>query len=123
MPEKKQKLQPKQKQHEQPGKEYKMTPKPDAEVKHQRGTGKLAGRVAIITGGDSGIGRATAVAFAKEGAGLAIVYLNEHKDAQETQRLIEKEGGECLLLPGDVGDERFCQQVIEKTLERFGKLT
>ena len=77
MPEKKEKLQPKQKQSDQPGKEYKMTPKPQTEVKHQEGTGKLEGRVAIITGGDSGIGRAAAVAFAKEGASVTIVYLNE----------------------------------------------
>jgi len=123
MPEKKQKLQPKQKQHEQPGKEYKMTPKPDAEVKHQRGTGKLAGRVAIITGGDSGIGRATAVAFAKEGAGLAIVYLNEHKDAQETKRLVENEGAKCLLIAGDAGDEDFCRKAVDQTVKHFGKLT
>jgi NAD(P)-dependent dehydrogenase (short-subunit alcohol dehydrogenase family) len=123
MPEKKEKLQPKQKQSDQPGKEYKMTPKPQTEVKHQEGTGKLAGRVAIITGGDSGIGRATAVAFAKEGASVAIVYLNEHKDAEETKKLVENERGKCLLIPGDVGDENFCRKVVEQTVKQFGKLT
>ena len=123
MPDKKPKLQPKQKQHEQPGKEYKMAPKPETEVKHQRGTGKLAGRVAIITGGDSGIGRAAAVAFAKEDANVAIVYLNEHKDAEETKTLVEKEGAQCLLIAGDVGDEAFCRQSVEQTVKRFGKLT
>ncbi len=123
MPEKKEKLQPKQKQSDQPGKEYKMTPKPQTKVKHQEGTGKLAGRVAIITGGDSGIGRATAVAFAKEGASVAIVYLNEHKDAEETKKLVENERGKCLLIPGDVGDENFCRKVVEQTVKQFGKLT
>src|SRR5690349_35621 len=123
MPEKKEKLQPKQKQSDQPGKEYKMTPKPQTEVKHQEGTGKLEGRVAIITGGDSGIGRAAAVAFAKEGASVTIVYLDEHKDAEETKQLVEKEGGKCLLIPGDVGDESFCRKVVEQTVKQFGKLT
>lgn len=122
MPEQKEKLQPKQQQSQQPGREDKMTPKPDSEVKHQVGTGKLQGKVAIITGGDSGIGRATAVAFAKEGAAISVVYLNEHKDAQETKSLVEKEGGRCLLIAGDLGEEQFCRDVVQRTVQAYGGL-
>jgi NAD(P)-dependent dehydrogenase (short-subunit alcohol dehydrogenase family) len=78
--------------------------------------------VALISGGDSGIGRAVAVAFAKEGAAVAIVYLNEHSDAQETKRLVEEHGGRCLLIAGDVGDERFCQEAVHRTLDQLGAL-
>jgi NAD(P)-dependent dehydrogenase (short-subunit alcohol dehydrogenase family) len=122
MPEKKKKLQAKQRQDEQPGREYKMTPKPDSEGGGQAELGKLDGKVALITGGDSGIGRATAIAFAQQGASLAIVYLNEHKDARETQRLVEKEHGRCVLIAGDAGDESFCRKAVEKTLREFGRL-
>src|SRR3954462_9022579 len=93
--------QPPQHQSTQPGREKEMTPKPEAETPHHVGTGKLDGKVAIITGGDSGIGRAVAIAFAKEGAKVSIVYLNEDDDAEETESLVRKEGGDCLLIPGD----------------------
>jgi NAD(P)-dependent dehydrogenase (short-subunit alcohol dehydrogenase family) len=120
--EKKEKLQPPQHQDKQPGEETKMTPKPKAEVEHQHGTGKLKDKVAIISGGDSGIGRAVAIAFAKEGAAITVLYLDEHKDAEETKRLIEKEHGQCLLIAGDIGQERFCQDSVRKTIERFKRL-
>lgn len=111
---------PPQKQSTQPGKETKMTPRPEAETPHHKGTGKLAGKVAIITGGDSGIGRAVAIAFAKEGAGVAVMYLNEHTDAEETKKLVEKEKGRCILLAGDVGDEKFCRKAVEETVKQLG---
>lgn len=102
----------------QPGVEAEMTEKPKVE-KDSPGCGKLKDKVAIITGGDSGIGRAVAVAFAKEEADVAIVYLDEHKDANETKRLIEEKGRRCLLMAGDVGDEAFCQEIAKKTHEEF----
>jgi NAD(P)-dependent dehydrogenase (short-subunit alcohol dehydrogenase family) len=86
------------------------------------GSGKLAGMTAIITGGDSGIGRAVAVLYAREGADVAIIYLNEHEDAAETQRHIEAEGQHCLLLPGDVRDPGFCRDAVAQTVARFGQL-
>jgi NAD(P)-dependent dehydrogenase (short-subunit alcohol dehydrogenase family) len=82
----------------------------------------LKDKIALITGGDSGIGRAVAVAFAMEGADVSIVYLNEHKDAKETQRLVKKEGRKCILIPGDVGDEQFCREAIDETVEELGGL-
>src|SRR5213596_720846 len=103
---KEKKLQPRQHQRRQPGREHKMKPRPKAEDENQRGSGKLQGKVAIITGGDSGIGRAVAVAFAKEGADVAINYLEEDRDAKETQRLVEEHGRKCLLLAGDIGSEK-----------------
>jgi NAD(P)-dependent dehydrogenase (short-subunit alcohol dehydrogenase family) len=121
-PSKKPNKQPAQKQEEQPGREHKMTPRPEAEIPHQQGTGKLNGKVAIITGGDSGIGRAVSIAFAKEGANVAIIYLNEHRDAEETARLVEKEGRHCLKIAGDVGDEKFCRQAVQQTVKTFGQL-
>jgi NAD(P)-dependent dehydrogenase (short-subunit alcohol dehydrogenase family) len=99
-----------------------MRPRPKAEDVKQRGSGKLQGKIAIITGGDSGIGRAVAVAFAKEGADVAVVYLEEHKDARETQKLVEKHGRKCLLIDGDVGEEDFCRASIEKMVREFGKI-
>src|ERR671921_2198512 len=102
--------QPPQHQNQQPGIESEMSPRPQAEERTYRGSGKLSERVALITGGDSGIGRAVAVAFAKEGADVAIVYLNEHDDAQETKRQVEAEGRKCVTIAGDIGDESFCQQ-------------
>jgi NAD(P)-dependent dehydrogenase (short-subunit alcohol dehydrogenase family) len=119
---KEKKLQPRQHQRQQPGREHKMKPRPRAEDEKHRGSGKLEGKVAIITGGDSGIGRAVAIAFAKEGADVAIVYLEEQKDANKTRRLVEEEGGQCLLIPGDVGQEEFCREAVEPTVNEFGKL-
>ena len=119
---KEKKLQPPQRQRRQPGREHKMKPRPKAEDEKQRGSGKLHGKVAIITGGDSGIGRAVAVAFAKEGADVAVVYLEEQKDARETQKLVDEHGRKCLLIEGDVGEEDFCRDAMEKTVREFGKI-
>ena len=113
---------PDQHQSEQPGKEHKMTPEPEIIRDNYKGSDKLSGKVALITGGDSGIGRAVAVHFAREGADIAIVYLNEDKDAQDTRQLIEKEGRKCLLLPGDLRQEQFCKDIVEKTVSEFGAL-
>ena len=113
---------PPQKQNKQPGIQKKMRPPPEDIRPNYRSSGKLAGRVALITGGDSGIGRAVAIAFAREGASIAVVYLNEHDDAKETSRLIEDSGGQCLLLAGDIAREPFCKQAVEKTVKEFGKL-
>jgi NAD(P)-dependent dehydrogenase (short-subunit alcohol dehydrogenase family) len=121
VPEKKQTLPP-QEQPQQPGLESEMTPRPRSEKEWRAGSGKLQERSAIITGGDSGIGRAVAVAFAKEGADCAIVYLNEHEDAKKTKRLVEEKGRRCLLISGDVGDEDFCRQVVKRTLDEFGRV-
>src|SRR5437762_3810591 len=119
---KEKKLQPPQHQQEQPGREHKMKPRPRAEDKKHRGSGKLQGKVAIITGGDSGIGRAVAIAYAKEGADVAIVYLNEHGDAEETMRQVRQEGRRCIPIAGDVGDEQFCSEVVERTVKELGRL-
>jgi NAD(P)-dependent dehydrogenase (short-subunit alcohol dehydrogenase family) len=119
---KEKKLQPPQHQRRQPGREHKMKPRPQAEDEKYRGSGKLQGKVAIITGGDSGIGRAVAIAFAKEGADVSIVYLEERTDANETKRLVGKHGSKCLLIEGDVGEEEFCRKAITQTVKEFGKL-
>ncbi len=113
---------PAQHQDRQPGVERRMIPRPKAVDRNYKGSGKLQGKVAVITGGDSGIGRAAAVCFAAEGADLAIVYLNETEDAEETKRLIEAEGRKCLLIQGDVGDEAFCRETVKRTIETFGGL-
>jgi NAD(P)-dependent dehydrogenase (short-subunit alcohol dehydrogenase family) len=107
---------------QKPGQEADMQLKPQFMAPDYRGSGKLEGMVALITGGDSGIGRAVAVLYAREGADVAIVYLASHDDAQETQRCIEAEGRKCLLIPGDVKDSNFCNQSVEKTVAEFGKL-
>ena len=99
-----------------------MKPRPKAEDEKHRGSGKLREKVAIITGGDSGIGRAVAIAFAKEGAAVAILYLEEEKDANETQRLVEEHGGKCLLIAGDVGKEEFCRKAVARIIKKFGKI-
>lgn len=119
---KKKKLQPRQHQQRRPGREHEMKPRPKAEDEKHRGSGKLREKVAIITGGDSGIGRAVAIAFAKEGAAVAILYLEEEKDANETQRLVEEHGGKCLLIAGDVGKEEFCRKAVARIIKKFGKI-
>lgn len=106
----------------QPGREHEMQPRPDAVASGRGGSGKLDGKVAIITGGDSGIGRSVAVLFAREGADVTVAYLEEHDDAKETSRLVEEEGGRCLLVAGDVGDEAFCRDVVQQTVDEFGHL-
>jgi len=113
--------QPPQQQSERPGVESEMTPRPVFEDNY-KGSGKLDERVALITGGDSGIGRAIALAFAKEGADVAIVYLDEHNDAQETKKQVEAHGRRCILLPGDVGDEAFCRVAVRETVDQLGRL-
>jgi NAD(P)-dependent dehydrogenase (short-subunit alcohol dehydrogenase family) len=105
-----------------PGNEHELDLAPRFLAPDYRGSGKLEGKVAIITGGDSGIGRAVAVLYAREGADVAIVYLSEHEDARRTKALVEAEGRECLLLPGDVKRAAFCQKAVEKTLKRFGRV-
>src|SRR6188768_412366 len=99
-----------------PGDEHEMDPEPNYRAPTYVGSGKLEGMVALITGGDSGIGRAVAVLFAREGADVAIVYLSEHADAEETRRCVEQEGRQCLLIPGDVKDSKFCQEAVERTV-------
>jgi NAD(P)-dependent dehydrogenase (short-subunit alcohol dehydrogenase family) len=103
-----------------PGSESEMNPKP-VSTSMVRSEGKLSGKVALITGGDSGIGRATAILFAQEGARIAIAYLNEHKDARETQRMVEQYS-ECLILPGDLNKEKQCKAIVAQTLKKYGKL-
>ena len=113
--------QPPQTQRRQPGREYKMRPAPDYEPRYPS-SGRLRDKVALVTGGDSGIGRAVALLFAREGARLAIVYKEEDTDAKETASLIEANGGEVILIRGDVGKKAFCYKAVEKTLARFGYL-
>jgi NAD(P)-dependent dehydrogenase (short-subunit alcohol dehydrogenase family) len=113
--------QPAQKQEHQPGRESEMRPRPEYEPKFP-GVGKLKDKVALITGGDSGIGRAVAVAMAREGALISIIYLDEHKDADETLQAVAKEKSRGIKFAGDVGDEKFCQNAVERTVKEFGKL-
>jgi NAD(P)-dependent dehydrogenase (short-subunit alcohol dehydrogenase family) len=111
------------KQHQRkPGEEYKLDPEPLFDAPHYIGSQKLKKKVAIITGGDSGIGRSVAVLFAREGANVAIVYLDEEKDARRTKMAVEKEGKKCLLIRGDVSDPKFCVRAVEKTVDEFGRL-
>ncbi|UAL48603.1 SDR family oxidoreductase [Sutcliffiella horikoshii] len=113
---------PPQHQNKQPGIESEMTPKPKSEDVTYKGSEKLKDKVAIITGGDSGIGRAVAIYYAKEGADVVVVYLNEHEDAKETQRQVETEGRKCHLIAGDIGEEAFCKQIVDETMANFSKI-
>lgn len=113
--------QPPQKQQRQPGLESEMRPRPDYEP-FFRGVGKLADQVALITGGDSGIGRAVAVAMAREGAKIAIAYLDEHADADEAVQAVEREGSQCIRFAGDIGDPDFCRDIVTKAVQQFGRL-
>ncbi len=111
-----------QQQQKQPGREYKMNPQPEVIRSSYKGSDKLKDKAAIITGGDSGIGRSVAVHFAREGADVAIIYLEEDKDAQTTKEMVEKEGRKCLLIKGDAGDEEFCEEAVEKVHDEFKKI-
>lgn len=113
---------PEQTQDKQPGEETLMYPRPIFDNINYKGSGKLNGKVAIITGGDSGLGRACAVYYAKEGASVVIPYYDEHVDANDTKKYIEKLGGKCLLLSGDITDKSFCKKIVEETLNSFGKI-
>lgn len=122
-----QKTQPKRKVHprqrqRQPGIESRMRPRPRHTDRDVRGCDRLKDKVALITGGDSGIGRSVAIAFAKEGADVAIAYLDEHEDAAETKRLVEEQGRRCITIAGDVGDERFCELAVARTVNDLGSL-
>ncbi len=112
---------PPQQQDRQPGLQGAMQPQPDTRPRYP-GSGRLRDRVALISGGDSGIGRAVALAFAREGADVTILYFNEHQDAHETVRLIEVEGRQCLAIDGDIGKPAFCRSAVAQTIERFGRL-
>ncbi|WP_375162348.1 SDR family oxidoreductase [Bacillus sp. V3B] len=113
---------PPQHQNKQPGLETEMNPQPVSIDPNYKGSGKLNNKTAIITGGDSGIGKSVSIYFAKEGADVVIVYLDEHQDAEETKKKVEAEGKKCLLLAGDIGDNSFCQEVIKQTIHHFGKI-
>ncbi len=113
---------PEQSQSQQPGMEYLMNPRPIFDNPNYKGSGKLKGKVAIVTGGDSGLGRAAAIAFVKEGADVVIPYYDEHEDAEETKCYIENLGGKCLLLSGDICEKSFCKEIVEKTLSTFGHI-
>jgi NAD(P)-dependent dehydrogenase (short-subunit alcohol dehydrogenase family) len=113
---------PPQHQEHQPGSEAIMIPRPESAAKDYLASGKLKGKVALISGGDSGIGRAVAIAFAKEGADVAIVYLDEHQDAKETKRHVQDAGRQCITLAGDIGKEDFCRKMVDATISSFGKL-
>ena len=113
---------PPQQQQHQPGRESEMEPRPQSAMAQYRPAGKLSGKVALVSGGDSGIGRAVAVAFAKEGADVAITYLDEHDDARETQRLIEAEGRRAVVVAGDIGNPDFCREVARRVVQEFGRI-
>lgn len=113
---------PEQRQYRQPGIEGLMVPRPIIENPNYKGSGKLKGKVALITGGDSGIGAAVAIAFAKEGADISIAYLDEHEDANRTKTRVEELGQRCLLLSGDLRNKEQCKKIVENTIQTFGKL-
>lgn len=118
----KKQMRPAQKQKVQPGLESSMHPEPESDTGMDQYMPKLNNKVAIITGGDSGIGRAAALAFAKEGAHIVIAYLNEHADADETRHIIEEYNRQCILISGDIGREAFSKKIVEATIKRFGKI-
>ncbi|MCA1668525.1 MAG: SDR family oxidoreductase [Thermomicrobia bacterium] len=109
-------------QQQHPGLESRMDPRPDYGEQSYQGFGRLAGKSAIVTGGDSGIGRAVALAFAREGADVLIAYLNEEEDAQETMRVVRETGRKAVAVPGDIGDEAHCQEIIQRAVQEFGKV-
>src|SRR5688572_11649772 len=113
---------PPQHQDRQPGIEAEMDPEPLWDDPDYLGSGKLRDKVALITGGDSGIGRAVAIAFAKEGADVAVAYLDEHQDAEKTKRLVAEKGRRCITIAGDVADSKFCQEAVQRTVQELGKL-
>ncbi|WP_084157579.1 SDR family oxidoreductase [Oceanobacillus manasiensis] len=113
---------PPQHQSRQPGIESKMNPEPEYIRENYQGSNKLKDKVALVTGGDSGIGRAVSLHFAKEGADVAIIYLDEHEDAEETKRLVEQNGQKCLLISGDIGNQSFCEAAVTETMEKFKKI-
>ena len=113
---------PAQTQEGQPGIESEMTPKPVYDRDSYKGSEKLKGKVALITGGDSGIGRSVAVLYAKEGADVSIVYLDEHEDAKKTKEAVEAQGQKCILIPGDISGEQFCHEAVQKTVDELGRL-
>ncbi len=113
---------PEQKQDKQPGFESLMNPRPIFQNPNCIGSDKLLNKVALITGGDSGIGKAVALAYAREGADIVIVYLNEHEDAESTKKLIEEKGRKCILIPGDIGDDTFCLNAVSETIKELKKI-
>jgi NAD(P)-dependent dehydrogenase (short-subunit alcohol dehydrogenase family) len=113
---------PDQQQGQTPGRTAEMTPQPDHGEQSYRGSGRLAGKAAIITGGDSGIGRAVAIAFAREGADVLIAYLNEDDDARETARWVEEAGRKAVLLSGDITDPAHCKEIVDRAVQEFGRL-
>lgn len=113
---------PPQEQSRQPGKQTRMNPQPQSGEHTYLAAGKLQGKAAIITGGDSGIGRAVAVAFAKEGADVAVCYYDEHEDAEATRRLVEAEGRRCTLISGDLGEEAHCEEIVRRALDACGRI-
>ncbi|WP_066054622.1 SDR family oxidoreductase [Robertmurraya korlensis] len=113
---------PPQHQNQQPGVEEEMKPIPIHVDEAYKGSNKLKDKVAIITGGDSGIGKSVAISFAKEGADVVVSYLNETKDAEDTKKQVESEGRRCLLVAGDIGSEEICKQIVEDTIKEFGKI-
>src|SRR5256714_9206005 len=119
---KEKRVRPPQHQERQPGRQYKMRPQPKSGTSDYAGSGKLRDKVALVTGGDSGIGRAVAVLFAKEGADVSVVYFNEHRDARETKRLVEAPGREGVLIPGGIGGEKVCRATVTQTKRELGRI-
>ncbi len=113
---------PPQHQDDHPGHEHEMKPEPQYSAPFYKGSGKLKGKVALVTGGDSGIGRAVSILYAREGADVAILYYDEHEDAEKTKGLVEAEGARCLTIAGDIGDATFCQAAVEKVISTFKKI-